>query len=146
MYSADWINYYLNWFNQWLGAPNNLLLALARTESGYDPTTGNFQNVCNYLGACGLMQLRPIAVQDIKNQFGITIDRSDALQSVVGAAMLMVLNYRYIAARGLQPSWESLIVAYNGGWTAGRDFLQNGDAPTQEGRNYLATVSQYIFA
>ena len=145
MYPAEWINYYLQYFNQWLGAPTNLLLGIARAESGYNPSTGQFQNVCNYLGACGLMQLRPIAAQDLKNQFGITIDRQDALQSVVGAAMLMVLNYKYIRAKGLQPTWESLIVAYNGGWTAGKYYIENGEAPSVEGRNYLASVSNAIF-
>lgn len=113
-------------------------------ETAYNPQTGQFLNVCNYLGACGLMQLRSIALQDIKNNFGITIDRSDALQSVVGAALMFVLNYRYLVSRGYQPTWESLIVAYNGGWTAGKRYLETGNAPTVEGQDYLAFVGDVV--
>lgn len=144
-YSADWINYYLDYYNSWLNAPRFMLFGIAMKESGYNPQTGAFQNVCNYLGACGLMQLRPIAVKDLANNFGINVDRNDALQSVLGAALMFLLNYRYLSAKGYTPNWESLIVAYNGGWTAGAKYLASGSAPTAEGRDYLAYVERVVY-
>src|SRR5437667_12586294 len=118
-YDAATINYYLQAFNEWLNAPTGMLQGIAETESSYDVDTGAFRNVRNSLGATGLMQLKPIAIVDIKRAYKIKIDPYDPLWSIYGAALLFLLNLRYIRHyTGEIPTWNALIVAYNGGWSA----------------------------
>lgn len=143
----DSINYLLGYYNDWLGAPAGTLLALARIESAYDPDTGNFLNVRNSVGAMGLMQLMPIALADIRNNYGMNIDPFNPIQSVVGASLMFVLNYKYLAARNVKRiSWAALVVAYNGGWSAGKYYAETGNAPSDEGRKYVASWQQQVFA
>jgi len=145
MYDAETINYYLEWFNNWLGAPAGTLAALARIESGYDPSTGQFNNVCNWLGACGLMQLRPAALADVRNAYNVTVDPRDPIQAIVAATLFFIVNYRYLErARVQNLTWAALVTAYNGGWTAGRFYAANGYAPSAEGRQYVASWSQAV--
>lgn len=145
MDETGWTNddllYYLNVFNEMIGAPPGMLLAMAMKESSYNPSTGYFRNVRNWLGAAGLMQLRPNAIADIKRAYGIDINPFDPVWSAYGAALMFDLNRRYIKYYAkVDPSWPALIVAYNGGWTAGKFYMLNGYAPSVEGRNYIAFV------
>lgn len=143
--TVEQINEALDAYNAALGAPAGMLLGIAKTESAYNEDTGRFLNVRNSIGATGLMQLMPIALKDIKRAFGYDIDPYDPLWSVFGAALMFVLNYRYLSkALGRAPSWEALIVAYNGGWTAGKYYELNGRAPSAEGRNYIAKVNNVM--
>ena len=143
MTNADTLNYYMRYFSQAIGAPDDLLVSIAMKESSYNPSTGSFRNVCNSVRACGLMQLRPIALADIKRAFKYNIDPLDPVQSIVGAACMFLLNQRYIKVIGkVNPSLEALVVAYNGGWSAGNFFMKYGYAPSYEGKNYLAFVMQ----
>ena len=145
MYDAAYLNYLMQYYTAWLGAPAGTLLALAPKESRYNPTTGEWRNVCNYVGACGLMQLRQIALADIRNNFGFNVDPMDPAQAIVGATAMMILNYRYMAARGVRNiTWAAIVVAYNGGWTAGKYFAENGYAPTKEGQDYVAFWAQNV--
>ena len=136
---ANTINYYLEWFTNWLGAPRGTLAALARIESNYNAETGSFLNVRNHVGATGLMQLMDIARADIRQHYGANIDPYNPIQSIVAAALMFVINYTYLTRNNVPNiSWAALVVAYNGGWTAGRTYAQTGIAPSDEGRNYVA--------
>lgn len=139
MVDRDTINFYLEWFNEWLGAPKGTLFAIANNESAYNPNTGQFLNVRNAVGAIGLMQLMPIALTDLRQHYGVNIDPYNPVQSIIGAALMFVINYRYLTARNTPNiSWAALVVAYNGGWSAGRSYALTGVAPSAEGRNYVA--------
>lgn len=139
MPDAATLNYYLDYFTGWLRAPAGTLRAIARIESGFDPASGNFANVCNSSGACGLMQMKNVALTDIKRVYDITVDPLNPIQAIVGAACFFIINYNYLVARNVQNlSWAALVVAYNGGWTAGREYAQSGNAPSAEGRAYVA--------
>lgn len=140
-YGPDYLNYLMQYFSLWLGGPANLLQSIAMKESIYNPSTGTWRNVCNQYKACGLMQLKPIALADIKRAFRYNIDPMDPVQAIVGAALMFKLNDRYIRYYTKQaPSWPALIVAYNVGWTGGRYYMQTGRAPYTEAINYLAFV------
>jgi hypothetical protein len=142
---ADTLNYYMRYFSEAIGAPPDLLMSIAMKESSYNPSTGKWRNVCNSVKACGLMQLRPIALADIKRVFKYNLDPLDPVQSIVGAACMFLINQRYIQVIAkINPSIQALVVAYNGGWTAGRFYMQKGYAPTLEGRNYIAFVAPRI--
>lgn len=141
-YDANTLNYYMKFFSEWMGAPSNLLQSIAMKESSYNPVTGQFRNVCNWVGACGLMQLRPIAIEESK-RLGFNLDPLDPIQSIVGAVILFYKNDQYMASRIPEQmiTWPVRIVAYNGGWTHGVKFAQTGTVPTKEGYDYLAFVA-----
>lgn len=142
---VETLKFYMRHFSDWLGLPSYALLLVAMIESSFDPDTGEFQNVRNWrTGATGLMQLRPIALADIKRAFGMSLDPYNPIQAIVGAALLFYLNRRYLRYyTKTEPDFRALLVAYNGGWTAGRYYMQNGFAPTAEGRNYLAKATNF---
>ena len=138
------INAYLDYYTGWLGAPAGTLAALARIESNYNPVTGNFLNVCNSVNACGLMQLRPDMLSDIRRVYGMNVDPLEPVHAVVAAAAAFTLNYLYLSRANVQRiTWAALVVAYNGGWTAGRYYATNGQAPSSEGRNYVAKWANF---
>lgn len=142
----DDINAWLAWLDDWLSAPSGLMMALAMKESGYNPDTGVFDNTCHYGDNCGLMQLRPGALSDIRRMYGYAVNPLDPFDAMIGAALLMLVNdyyIRYYTKRS--PDWPTLIVAYNGGWQAGRYYMEKGIPPTQTGRDYLATVSRILY-
>lgn len=133
------INRTLDFYNGWLRAPTGTLAALAAIESRYDPATGSFLNVCNAVNACGLMQLRPDMLADIRRIYGMNLDPLQPIHAIVGAAAAFTINYLYLArANVANLTWAALVAAYNGGWTAGRYYATNGRAPSPEGRNYVA--------
>lgn len=132
------LNRLLRFYSEWAGLPPDTLGALAIKESSYNPANGSFRNVCNIVRACGLMQLRPNAIADIKRVFGMNINPLDPIQSIVGAAALMVINTGYLQNKlGRQPTLGALIAAYNGGWISGLR-LENGQSIPGETRAYLA--------
>lgn len=146
-YDAGTLNYYMRYFSQWLGLPDFALEMLASIESSYDPETGQFINVCNSSQACGLFQLKPIALLDIRNNFRVTLNPLDPIHSIVGAALLLYLNRRYITNKtGQVPDFWALVLSFNGGWTAGAYFMTNGRAYPGENSTYLAKVINYISA
>jgi soluble lytic murein transglycosylase-like protein len=116
-------------------------MSIARIESSFDPDTGDFRNVCNWARACGLMQLRPIALADIRRVYGVSLDPLDPIQSIIGAAAMFNINRRYLKYYTRQnPSTLALVASYNGGWTAGRNYM-TGRAVPYETRNYLVKAS-----
>lgn len=139
------VNFLLDYYNNWLGAPAGLLLAFAQLESNYDPGTGSFNNVCNSIGACGLMQLMPITLQDIAQKFSMQLNPMDPVQSVVGGAANVYLIIKYIErTSGLTPGWDAVTVGYNQGWRAGLRFMNTGTINNFETQNYLANVSSMV--
>lgn len=138
------IRYYLEYFNEWAGLPPGILTIVAMRESGFNPQNCSFKNSCNWLRACGLMQLRPVALADIKRVYGIGLDPLDPIQAIVGAACLFNINRGYIQRlTGRAPDFWALIAAYNGGYGAGIRYM-NRQALSAETRNYLGFVQRVL--
>lgn len=133
------------WFNQWedwLGAPRGFLEALAFIESSYNKTNGTFRNVTNSMGAAGLMQITPITVKDIENQYQKRINPLDPLQAIMGAAMAINIKRQYIKRLyGFEPNWRELVAAYNGALSNAQKARQNKALP-QETIKYFAKLQQ----
>jgi Transglycosylase SLT domain len=142
--NADTLNYLMRYYSQWANLPANALMIVAMIESSYNPQTGAFRNVRNWAtGATGLMQLRSIALADLARAYRVNIDPMNPIQSIVAAALLFNLNRRYLRHyTGREPDFSALLVAYNGGWTAGRYYMNTGRAPSREGAGYLAKANQ----
>lgn len=137
---AETLNSYMRYYSEWLGLPSDLLMLVAMKESSYNPETGYYNNGYSWAGAQGLMQLRPIAVRDIYQRFGITIDPSEPIQSIVGAAIMFYLNRLYLKHYAKQsPDVNALIVAYNGGWSMGLRYMR-GQSIARESYYYLASI------
>lgn len=137
-------NYLMGYYSEWLGLPSNFLQSITRAESSYDPDSGFYRNICNGY-SCGLMQLnKRTALPDLKRAFNMDIDPFDPIISIIGGAALTYLNRRYIEIKtGYTPDLETLIVAYNGGWAAGRQYMYYGTGPA-ESMNYLPIVLGYM--
>lgn len=134
---ASTLNYYMSYFDQWAGLPVGTLRALAMKESSYNPRTGQFRNVCNWVRACGLMQLRPIALEDIRRNFNVSLNPLDPIQAIIGAAALMIINRRYIQnVTKRNPDIWALVAAYNGGYGAGVRYMNRQSIP-YETQNYM---------
>ena len=137
---ADTLNYYMQYYSTWLGQPADLLMLVAMKESSYNPDTGIFNNTYSWTGAAGLMQLRPIALRDIRQRFGIAIDPMEPVQAIVGAALMFYLNRIYLRHYTRQnPDINALIVAYNSGWQMGLRYM-NGQSIARESVQYLASI------
>ncbi len=144
-FGPDVLNYYMQYFSEWAGMPSNFLMYVAMKESSYNPTTGWFRNVCNSVNACGLMQLRPIALRDIYNNYKITIDPLNPILAIVGAALLVVLNRRYLRYYlGYNPDIVVQLAAYNGGWQAGYRLVTTGNFVSAENRNYVVVIGRQL--
>jgi soluble lytic murein transglycosylase-like protein len=139
-FSKEILNYYMRYFSEWAGLPPNTLLSIAMVESSYNPATGYFRNVCNNVRACGLMQIKPIALADIKRIYGYDIDPLNPIQAIVGAALMFMINRRYLKHyTGQEPNVWALVVAYNGGWTQGRRYMQGLNTGNEQ-TNYVRNV------
>lgn len=139
-------NAYADYLDQWAGLPQGTLRAMAMKESSYDPETGYYRNTCNWFGACGILQLRKNMLADIARVYGVNIDPLDPIQSIIGAALAMKINARYLRYyTGTTPPWDALVVAYNGGWRAGYRYMTGADIPW-ESKNYLAFVYNNLAA
>lgn len=139
-FSKDALNYYMEYFSTWAGLPKNTLKCIAIVESSYNPITGSFRNICNSVKACGLMQLKPIALADIKRLYNIDIDPLNPIQAIVGAALMFIINRRYLEHYVKRsPDVWALVVAYNGGWSQGRAYM-NGMPNGLEQVNYVRNV------
>lgn len=123
--SKELLNYYLEFMSKWAGLPPKLLTAIAMVESSYNPKTGTFRNVCNSSKACGLMQIKPIAVADIKRVYGWDIQPLNPISGIIGGALMFNINRNYLRKlAGAEPNIWALVVAYNGGWTQGRNYMR----------------------
>jgi peptidoglycan DL-endopeptidase CwlO len=106
------------------GVPADLLAAVARAESGFDPTARSSA------GAIGLMQIMPGTAR------GLGVDPRDPAQAVDGAARLL--------ARGLKKYDGSVplaLAAYNAG--PGAVAKYGGIPPYKETQAYVRRVLAY---
>lgn len=137
-------SYYMSYFEDWANLPTGTLVTIAQIESSFNPDTGDYKNGCNNVRACGLMQLRPVALQDIQNHYHARLDPIDPIQAIIGAAAMFNINRRYLHYYTHQdPDVNALIAAYNGGWSAGRNYMLGRSIP-RETMNYLALADQYM--
>jgi soluble lytic murein transglycosylase-like protein len=114
------LNYFLRYFENWARLPAGLLTAIAMQESSFNPANCDFQNVCNSSGACGLMQLKAIAIADIMRVYRVQVDPLNPYYSALGAACLFNINRGYMQHAGINnPSLAGLVIAYTAGYQAG---------------------------
>jgi soluble lytic murein transglycosylase-like protein len=126
----------MTYFDQWAGLPVGTLRAIAAQESGFNSAC-SFRNVCNWAGACGLMQLRKNALADIRRVYGVELNPLEPIQSIVAAAALFRINREYIKRiTGKNPDIWALVAAYNGGYQAGIRYM-NFQPLAYETKNYL---------
>jgi len=138
--NVETLNAYMRYFSEWAGLPPQMLAAIAQVESSYNPRTGYFRNVCNSSRACGLMQIKPIALADIKQHYGLTLDPLNPIHAIIGAALMFMINRKYLQYYTKQdPNVWALVVAYNGGWTQGRKYMY-GQVNGNEQVNYVRNV------
>jgi cell wall-associated NlpC family hydrolase len=102
------------------GVSPQLLAAVAKTESGFNPTA------VSSAGAEGLMQIMPTTAQ------GLGIDPNDPAQAIDGAAQILSGD---IAKFGSVPL---ALAAYNAG--AGAVEQYGGIPPYPETQNYVSTI------
>ena len=108
------------------GVPVNLLKAVAKTESDFNP------NCVSHAGAMGGMQLMPCNVEE----YGVT-DPFDAEQNIMaGAQQLADLSRRYDGDLTLT------LAAYNAG--SGNVAKYGGVPPFKETQNYIRKVTALV--
>lgn len=137
----------MSYFSQWADLPALALESIAKRESSYDPSTGTFRNVCNFWsGACGLMQLRKIALADIKRVYGYELNALDPIHSIIGAALLFKINREYLKhySGGQIPDFLALAAAYNGGWTVGLKYMRGQVLPSETAA-YVAYMDKELW-
>jgi soluble lytic murein transglycosylase-like protein len=108
------------------GVPLNLLKAVARAESGFDP------NATSRCGAMGVMQLMPGTARAL----GVT-DAYDPEQNIMGGAKF--LSQMLGEFNG---DVQLALAAYNAGPGAVRKY--GGIPPYAETQNYVKTVAKYM--
>ena len=117
------------------GLPAGTLEAIAWYE-----TRGTFRDQTSRTGARGIFQLRPIALAQGRQEFGIAADPSNPYQASAAAAALMS---RYL--RLFRGSLPLALAAYNAGEGTVRRFLTQtaqggaGQLP-RETRDYVTNV------
>lgn len=107
------------------GVPVNLLKAVAKAESNYNP------GAVSRCGALGVMQLMPSTAQGL----GVT-DPLDPEQNIMGGA-----KYLSDKLKKYDGSVELALAAYNAG--SGNVAKYGGVPPFQETQNYIGKVLQY---
>lgn len=108
------------------GVPVNLLKAVAKTESDFNP------NCVSHAGAMGVMQLMPCNVEE----YGVT-DPFDAEQNIMaGAQQLADLSRKYDGDLTLT------LAAYNAGM--GNVAKYGGVPPFKETQNYVRKVTALV--
>lgn len=122
------------------GLPAGTLEAIAWYE-----TRGTFRDQTSRTGARGIFQLRPIALQQVQQEFGITADPSNPYLASAAAAALMS---RYL--RLFRGSVPLAVAAYNAGEGTVRRFLrQAAEGGTgllpRETRDYVLNVIPRIY-
>jgi soluble lytic murein transglycosylase-like protein len=110
-------------WDRWLNVPAGTLGTIAAIETSYNPATGYYSSATSPVGAKGLMQMMPIAVAGVKQEYGVDIDPLVPALSVMGAALHLSLTRRYMRnSLGDTPmTLGDLLAGYNGGWSVGRN-------------------------
>ena len=122
------------------GLPAGTLEAIAWYE-----TRGTFRDQTSRTGARGIFQLRPIALAQVRQEFGIAADPSNPYQASAAAAALMS---RYM--RLFRGSLPLALAAYNAGEGTVRRFLTQtaqggaGQLP-RETRDYVTNVVPRVY-
>lgn len=122
------------------GLPAGTLEAIAWWE-----TRGTFRDLVSPTGARGIFQLRQIALDQVRQEFGIAADPSNPYQASAAAAALMS---RYL--RLFRGSLPLALAAYNAGEGTVRRFLSQtaqggaGQLP-RETREYVVNVIPRVY-
>ncbi len=138
---------YVAKYSEQYGVPEDLIWAVIKTESGFDPYA------TSDVGAMGLMQLMPATFDEITNQRlkeGLDpIKRLDPETNIkYGTYYLSYLFSRY-------GNWDTVLAAYNGGlgnvdsWLKDRSLVdaETGELkeiPFKETREYVKKVNRAL--
>lgn len=116
---AKWMS---EW-DRWLNLPAGTLGTIAAIETSYNPATGQYSGAASRVGAQGLMQMMPVAVADVRQQYGVDIDPLVPAMAVMGAALHLSLTRRYMrnSLGEREFTLGDLLAGYNGGWSVGRN-------------------------
>lgn len=106
--------------------PLNLLLAVAKAESDFDP------DCTSSSGAMGIMQLMPATAKEL----GVT-DAYDPEQNIMGGAKYLAENLKIFNG-----DTKLSVAAYNAGRGAVKKY--NGIPPYTETQNYVKKVLSYM--
>lgn len=108
------------------GVPLQVLLAVARAESGFNPDAES------PAGAIGMMQLMPGTAE------GLGVDPTDPAQNILGGARYLAAQYDTFG------SWDLAFAAYNAGPGAVDQY--GGIPPYRETQNYVDVVNEFLDA
>ncbi len=108
------------------GVPLQVLLAVARAESGFNPDAES------PAGAIGMMQLMPGTAE------GLGVDPTDPAQNILGGARYLAAQYDTFG------SWDLAFAAYNAGPGAVDQY--GGIPPYRETQNYVNVVNEFLDA
>ena len=124
-YSASTLASLVTRFSRRYGVSPNLVYAVIKTESNFDPDAQSTK------GACGLMQLMPATAADM----GVT-DIFDPAQNIAGGT-----QYLGKLLKLFDNDLERALAAYNAGPTVVADC--GGIPPYEETQNYVRDVMAY---
>ena len=100
---------------QGMGLPAGILNAVATWE-----TRGAFSDLTSRAGARGIFQLTPVALQQVRQDYGLDADPSNPYAASSAAAALLA---RYARLFGGQPSL--MLAAYNAGEGTIKRFIRS---------------------
>ena len=98
-----------------MGLPRGILNAVATYE-----TRGAFSDLVSRAGARGIFQLTPVALQQVRQDYGLDADPSNPYSSSAAAAALLA---RYARIFSAQPSL--MLAAYNAGEGTIKRFIRS---------------------
>lgn len=108
------------------GVPANIIAAVIVVESGGNPLA------VGGVGERGLMQLRPVAIQDVNQNFGTSLKFSEMFVvplNIYAGALYLKLQHKRLG------NWPDAIRAYNAGETGAR---------RGRGKEYLKRVQKWL--
>lgn len=117
-----------SWWQIALGIPDNLLMGLARLESGFDP------------GAVGTVDERDRGIGQFNRRWWPLVSDEMAFSDVPGCIALAANNL--MEAKKRYGTWDCAIAAHNNPAKA-KKWLETGEPPDEQIASYVRLVRKY---